>query len=275
MDNRPIGIFDSGLGGLTGLFAVHALLPNENIVYFGDTGRIPYGEKTRSQLRDMAIQNLEFVSSFGVKAILAACGTISANAADLLEAWPIPCFGVLDSSADWLSRLPGGGPIAIAATEAAVRSGAYQTALQRACPGRRVFAVPCPSFVPLIESGHRDLSDPLIREAVRCSLAPVREAGAEALLLGCTHYGIISPAISDYLGSGIRLVSAAECGAAAVCAFLMKSGCTGHGHGTIICHTSGDVGQFSDMAARLFGPLPPDFRVEAAPLLPIPCSGQS
>ena len=107
MDNRPIGIFDSGLGGLTGLKALRELLPEENIIYFADSGRLPYGEKTRAQLRCMAEQNLRFLSGFGVKAILVACGTMSSNAADILEAWPVPAVGVLSSSADWMRRLPG------------------------------------------------------------------------------------------------------------------------------------------------------------------------
>ena len=216
MDNRPIGIFDSGLGGLNGLRALRRFLPDENIVYFADSGRLPYGAKSRPQLRGMAKQDLRFLSSFDVKAILIACGTLSSNAGDILAGWPIPTVGVLTSSADWMRRLEGSGPIAVIATEASIRSGSYQSALHEACPTREVVAIPCPDFVPLIESGHCSAEDPAIRDAVSRYLQPAREAGAEALLLGCTHYDIIGDVISRFLGPDITLVSAAASGAAAL-----------------------------------------------------------
>ena len=107
MDKRPIGIFDSGLGGLTGLTALHALLPGEDLIYFGDTGRMPYGGRPAAQLRRMAQQNLDFMASFDVKAIFVACGTVSSTAADLLERCPIPCFGVLRAGVDAMAQVPG------------------------------------------------------------------------------------------------------------------------------------------------------------------------
>ena len=210
MDNRPIGIFDSGLGGLNGLRALRRFLPDENIVYFADSGRLPYGAKSRPQLRGMAKQDLRFLSSFDVKAILIACGTLSSNAGDILAGWPIPTVGVLTSSADWMRRLEGSGPIAVIATEASIRSGSYQSALHEACPTREVVAIPCPDFVPLIESGHCSAEDPAVRDAVSRYLQPAREAGAEALLLGCTHYDIIGDAISRFLGPDITLHHAGQ-----------------------------------------------------------------
>ena len=143
MDNRPIGIFDSGLGGLTGLKALRRFLPEENIVYFADSGRVPYGEKTRVQLRGMARQNLSFLSGFGVKAILIACGTLSSNAGDILAEWPVPAVGVLSSSADWMSRLEGDSPVAVIATAASISSGAYQRAhWKQPAPGAGFSAFP-------------------------------------------------------------------------------------------------------------------------------------
>ena len=269
MDNRPIGIFDSGLGGLTSLRALREFLPEENIIYFGDSGRMPYGGKTRSQLRGMARQNLSFISSFGVKAILVACGTLSSNAGDLLAAWPIPTVGVLRSSADWMRHLSGSGPLAVAATAASIRSGGYQAALSEACPGREVLAVACPDFVPLIESGHSGPDDPLVRDAVARYLAPVREARADALLLGCTHYGLIHDAISDFLGPGTLLVSAAESGAASLCAQLLKTGSTG-GSGAVRYYTSGDPSEFSRAAALFLGMDSTAVDVTAVPVQPIP-----
>ena len=269
MDNRPIGIFDSGLGGLNGLRALRRFLPDENIVYFADSGRLPYGAKARGQLREMARQDLSFLSSFGVKAILIACGTLSSNAGDILAGWPVPTVGVLTSSADWMSRLEGSGPIAVIATEASIRSGSYQTALGSACPDREVIAVPCPDFVPLIESGHCGADDPLVQDAVSRYLQPVRDAGAEALLLGCTHYDIISEAIEHFLGSEITLVSAAESGAVALCSRLLKTGMTG-GSGETRFFTSGDGADFSEAASLFLGCRAEEISVEAVEPKPVP-----
>lgn len=269
MDNRPIGIFDSGLGGLNGLRALRRFLPEENIVYFADSGRLPYGAKTRAQLRVMAKQDLRFLSSFGVKAILIACGTLSSNAGDLLSEWPIPTVGVLSSSADWMRRLEGSGPIAVIATEASIRSGSYQKAFREACPNRRVLAVPCPDFVPLIESGHCSPEDPAVQDAVSRYLSPVRDAGAEALLLGCTHYDIIGEAISRFLGPELTLVSAAESGAAALCSRLLKEGSTG-GSGETRFFTSGNPHAFSEAAAIFLGCSAEEIQTESVMPEPIP-----
>ena len=268
MDSRPIGIFDSGLGGLTALRALRRFLPEENIVYFADSGRVPYGEKTREQLRCMAQQNLACISAFDVKASLVACGTMSSTCGDLLDAWPVPTVGVLYSSADWMRRLEGDGPIAVIATEASIRSGSYQKALKAACPNREVAAVSCPDFVPLIESGHIDPEDPLLRDAVARYLRPVREAKAEALLLGCTHYGIIERAVSAYLGPEVTLVSAAESGAAALCSRLLKEKQTG-GSGRTAYYTSGKAEDFSEAAALFLGCDKEKIRAEAIPPKPI------
>ena len=269
MDNRPIGIFDSGLGGLTGLKALRQFLPDENIVYFADSGRLPYGEKTREQLRGMAKQNLSFLSGFGVKAILIACGTLSSNAGDILASWAVPAVGVLTSSADWMSRLDGNGPVAVIATAASIRSGGYQRALEAACPGREVLGIACPDFVPLIESGHIDAADPLLQDAVCRYLQPVREAHADALLLGCTHYGIIEEAIREFLGPETVLVSAAESGAAWLCSMLLKQKQTG-GQGGIRYFTSGDPAVFSRAAALFLGEEAREVCAEAVAPQPIP-----
>ena len=269
MDSRPIGIFDSGLGGLTALRELRRFLPDENIVYFADSGRMPYGEKTKEQLRCMAEQNYSFVSSFGVKAILVACGTMSSTCGDLLEAWPIPTVGVLHASADWMRRLEGNGPIAVIATEASIRSGSYQKTLKAACPNREIKAISCPDFVPLIESGHIDPQDPLLKDAVSRYLHPLREVHAEALLLGCTHYGIIETAIRQFLGPEIVLVSAAESGAAALCSRLLKENRTG-GRGRTAYYTSGKAQDFSAAAALFLGCGENEIRAEAVPPQPIP-----
>ena len=249
MDNRAVGIFDSGLGGLTALSALRELLPEENIIYFGDTGRLPYGAKTREQLRRMAVQDLDLIASYGVKAILVACGTLSSNAPEILDAYPVPAFGVLRAGVAGMRKIPGAGPLGVIATEASIRSGAFARALEAACPGREILPVACPDFVPLIESGHGS-DDPLVKEAVARYCAPLR--GADAVLLGCTHYGIIGEAIGEYLGEHTALVSASYCGAAVVAQHLIVNGLTG-GSGEERFLASGDPAAFTHAASTFLG----------------------
>ena len=249
MDNRPIGIFDSGLGGLTAVRALRQMLPAEDIVYFADSGRLPYGGRSRSQLRRMARQDLDLMASYGVKAVVVACGTLSSNAPDLLEENPIPSFGVLKASVDAMAQMPGTGALGIIATEATIRSGAFEAALREKCPGREIIALPCPKLVPLIEFGHIDPSDPLLQAAMD-DLAPLQ--GADALLLGCTHYGIVAEAIQKALGPSTRLLEASACGARAVRDFLTSRDLTG-GQGRELYLTSGPAEDFQAAASLFLG----------------------
>ncbi len=262
MDNRAVGIFDSGLGGLTAMKALQELLPEESIVYFGDTGRLPYGAKSREQLRRMAVQDLDLIASYGVKAVIVACGTLSSNAADILEAYPVPTFGVLKAGVAGMKKIPGTGPLGVIATEASIRSGAFEQALRAACPGREILAVACPDFVPLIESGH-DSSDPAVREAVARYCAPLK--GADAVLLGCTHYGIIEDALRAFLGEETALVSASVCGAAVAAQYLIVNGLTG-GQGGERLLASGDPAAFTRAASTFLG-RPTAGAAEQAPIM--------
>lgn len=250
MDNRAIGLFDSGLGGLTALSELQRLMPTENIIYFADTGRVPYGSKTPEQLHIMAGQDLEFLASMGVKAIIAACGTVSSTAADVLEGFRLPVFGVLKPSVERACALGGNAPIGVIATAASIKSGAYERSIKAISPEREVISVPCPDFVTLIESGHRDKNDPLVMAAVEKYLAPVKAAHASVLILGCTHYGLIAPALREYLGEDIILVSASGCAAAAMKQFLEENGLCG-GNGEECYYTSGSASDFSAVAPLL------------------------
>ncbi len=250
MDNRPIGVFDSGLGGLTALLELRRLMPEENIVYFGDTGRLPYGEKTLEQLRVMAAQDLQLIARQGAKAILVACGTLSSNTPELLESFPVPCTGVLRPSIRAMAEAPGNGALGILATAATIRSGAFARALREACPGREIIPVPCPKLVPLIETGHTAPEDPLLLEAAEEYTAPLQRASA--VLLGCTHYGIVEEALRRFLPSETALVSASVCGAAAVRQLLDREGLRG-GSGEERFLISGDPAAFADAASLLLG----------------------
>ena len=259
MDNRPVGVFDSGLGGLTAVRELRRILPDENIIYFGDTGRMPYGGRPREQMRKIARQNIAFAESFGVKVILAACGTISSNAADILAANTTRTVGVLAPGAEMLAET-GKKTLGVIATKTSIESGAFQTEISRRAPDAEVTALACPEFVPMIESGHYLPSDPVVRDAVARSLEPLKGVGA--LLLGCTHYGLISDAISAYLGSDVRLVSAAECAAIEMRDRLVSTGMTG-GEGRTRYLTSGSAEDFSAVASVILGA--DDIRAEHIP----------
>lgn len=252
MDNRPIGIFDSGLGGLTAVRALRRLMPREDLVYFGDTGRLPYGEKNREQLRRMARQDLDYMASFGVKAVLVACGTLSSNAEDVLESWPLPVFGVLKAGVRALAEAGDGAPAAVLATRASIDSGGFERTFRALAPGRELVSVPCPALVPLIEGGHTAPEDPLLAEALEDYLEPVRRAGTKALLLGCTHYGLIQRALSTRLGEEVTLVSASDSGAAELAADLKRRGLTG-GQGRETFYASGSPETFAASAAAFLG----------------------
>ena len=195
MDNRPIGVFDSGLGGLTGVRELRKRLPNENIVYFGDTGRVPYGSRSPETILQYARQDIAFLLSKDVKCIMAACGTVSsiypaAEAAKL----PVPYLGVVD---------------------AAAREAAFVTRNRRiGVIGVEITARPCPLFVPLVEAGYVDHSaldkQQVTRLVIAQYLAEVREAGVDTLILGCTHYPLLKEMISWYMGKNVTLVDPAQ-----------------------------------------------------------------
>lgn len=266
MDNRPIGVFDSGFGGLTAVRALRELLPEENIIYFGDSGRAPYGQRPVSQLRQMARQDLELLLSMDVKAILAACGTVSSNAADLLSACPVPVVGVLAPALAAMAKLPGTEPLAVLATPASIESGAFQRGIGERCPGRELLAIACPDFVRLIEAGHYQAEDLLVQEAVAGYLAPVKEAGVRAVLLGCTHFGLIGEAIRAYLGD-VQLVSASHCAAEQIKQDLTARRSLGCG-GRERYYTSGEAEAFRRAAAVFLGG-ERDLAVSALPVMEV------
>ena len=237
---KSVGIFDSGLGGLTAFAALRRKLPEENIIYFGDTGRCPYGGRSVEELREIAKSDLAFLESRGVKSILAACGTVSSNCRELLESSSVKVVNVRDASMKALSRESG--TLGVIATEASIRSGAFSL------PDREVKGIACPDFVRLIESGHTDREDSLLKAAVAAVLEPLRGSGA--VLLGCTHYGIIESAIRDFLGEETKLLSASECAAEEMASWLQASGLAG-GEGMTEFYTSGDPSVFDPLAERI------------------------
>ncbi len=211
MDSRPIGVFDSGLGGLTAVRTLRQILPEEDLIYFGDTARVPYGGRSRETILRYARQDVRFLRTCGPKAILVACGTVSTTALPELRAEnDLPVLGVVEPTCRRAAALTKHGRVGLIATLASVRSGAYEAALAELDPGLRVTAKACPLFVPLVEAGHFRPGDVVIETVAREYLEPLRAEGVDTLILGCTHYPLLEEVVGSVMGPEVALVSAGE-----------------------------------------------------------------
>lgn len=224
MDSRPIGVFDSGLGGLTAVRQLRRILPGEKIVYFGDTGRVPYGSRGRETITRYAAQGARLLLDHQVKAILSACGTVSSVAGELLEkACPCPYLEVVAPAVEAACGVTKG-RVGVIATRATIGSGKFQRLLRQRLPGAFLLAAPCPLFVPLVEEGHYQPEDPLVRDVMELYLHPFRQEQVDTLILGCTHYPLLAPAISAYMGGEVTLIDSGREAAEAVRRRLEESG---------------------------------------------------
>ena len=224
MDKRPIGVFDSGLGGLTTVRELRRLLPGEDIVYFGDTGRVPYGSRSADTIVKYARQDVAFLRTFDLKAIVIACGTVSTTALDILAAEnPIPVLGVVAPAAAAAARATRNGKIGLIGTQASIRSGAYERFIHGENPEAQVLAQPCPLFVPLVENGRFRRGDIVIETVAAEYLAPLKQAGVDTLVLGCTHYPLLEGVIAAYMGPDVKLVNAGAEGARAAADALERA----------------------------------------------------
>ncbi len=207
MDNRPIGIFDSGLGGLTALREMERLLPGERLIYFGDTGRVPYGSRTTETILTYARQDTAFLRRFDPKVILIACGTVSATALHhLAEENPLPIRGVVGPAARAAVQATRNHRVGLIGTAATIRSGAYERAISALDPEIQVTAHACPLFVPLVENGRTRPGDVVIEQICKDYLTPVKEAGVDTLILGCTHYPLLREVLGAFLGDRVTLI---------------------------------------------------------------------
>lgn len=215
MDNRPIGVFDSGLGGLTGVRELRRCLPHEEIVYFGDTGRVPYGGRSPETILQYARQDIAFLLSKNVKCIMAACGTVSSIYPELeAAALPVPYLGVIDAAAREAAFATRNRRIGVIGTAATIRSRSYEKRLRQLVPGVEITARACPLFVPLVEAGYVDHSEPEKQQVTRLVIAQylreIREAGVDTLILGCTHYPLIKTMVGEFMGEGVTLIDPAK-----------------------------------------------------------------
>ena len=219
----PIGIFDSGVGGLTVFRAIERRLPNEGLIYLGDTARIPYGTRSASTVQRYAFEDAAFIQRMNVKAIAIACNTASAVASvALARDSPIPVLGVIEPGARRAVELSSSGRIGVIGTEATVASRAYENAMLAMRKGLQIISRACPLLVPLAEEGWIDHS--VTRQVTEEYLADIREAGVDTLVLGCTHYPILRPVIEEVMGDHVNFVDSGEAVAHELAALLESRG---------------------------------------------------
>ena len=222
---NAIGVFDSGLGGLTAVRELRRILPGEDIVYFGDTGRVPYGTRGRDIIVEYAKQDIAFLLSKGVKAVIAACGTVSSTLpAEVAASLPVPYMGVVESAARAAVLATKTGRIGVIGTPATVASGSYPAAIRRLMPGAAITATACPLFVPLVENGYFGVQNPVTRRVAQDDGKDVKSAGVDTLILGCTHYPLIAPVLADLMGPGVTLVDVGRAAAQSARHMLERTG---------------------------------------------------
>lgn len=259
---KGIGVFDSGVGGLTVAQELFQQLPGEQILYFGDTAHVPYGSKTVEQLHSYAKNIVEFLITQGAKMVVVACNTSSAVALDMLkEKFSIPIIEVIKPGARFAAQVTKNKKIGVIATEATIRSGAYQKSILEVDPLCQYFGQACPRYVPLVENGLVDSQE--TREVTQEYLAPLKEAGIDTLILGCTHYPYLRRVIQEYLGPGITIVDPAFETVAEAKKVLAEKGLLRGGKDKAFAHVfyaSGAPDSFYRVGQRLLGPILTDVK---------------
>lgn len=206
--NESIGIFDSGVGGLTVMQQVVRLLPHESVVYFGDTARVPYGSKSRETIQRYSIENTIFLMEQNIKLLIVACNTASAYAAEKLkQVFNIPIVGVIVPAAERAVQVTKNGNIAILGTKGTVLSGVYQKEILQRMPKANITAIACPLWVPLVEELF--IAHPATKAIVKEYLKPLHNQNIDTVVLGCTHYPLLRPLIEEELGSKVTIVDPA------------------------------------------------------------------
>jgi glutamate racemase len=208
-DSRPIGVFDSGVGGLTVFHALERALPRERLVYLGDTARVPYGGRSAETVVRYTLEAARFMLRQQVKMVVVACNTASSVALEAMEReTQLPVIGVIVPGAEHAVRASATGPIGVIGTRATIGSGAYKRAIQQLRPQTEVLSQACPLFVPLAEEGWTE--GEITRQIAESYLAPFKQAQVDTLVLGCTHYPLLRGVIGQVMGPGVQLVDSAE-----------------------------------------------------------------
>ena len=224
----PIGVFDSGVGGLTVAREIMRQIPKERIIYFGDTARVPYGSKSKETIIRFSRQIIRFLQSKGVKAIVIACNTASALALETVQPeFDIPILGVVKAGAKEAAKVTKNGKIGVIATESTIESQLYTKEIHSHEPNAQVLGKPCPLFVPLVEEGW--LKDPVTVEVANRYLEPLLESGIDTLIMGCTHYPLLRSTLRQIMGEKVNLVNPAYETARELKALLERNGLNNDG----------------------------------------------
>jgi len=251
---KAIGIFDSGIGGLTVLKEIVASLPDENIIYLGDTARVPYGIRSAETVTRYSFENTRFLLSQEIKMLVVACNTVSAISLDAVKKeFPLPVIGVLDPGARAAIAATTTRKVGVIGTEATISSGAYEKALKRLAPDVEVHSLACPLFVPLAEEGWTD-NDVAALTAEKY-LGPLRGMGIDTLVLGCTHYPLLKTVISKAVGSGITLIDSATETAKEVVTVLARLNWQRKGEGIRKYYVTDTPARFEKIGKRFLGDL--------------------
>lgn len=253
MDTRPIGIFDSGVGGLTVAGQVIKALPHEDIIYFGDTARIPYGTKSTETVTQFSRQIMHFLLENNVKAVIIACNTVSSNCYETLKKeFDIPIIEVVIPGVETCLSLTKTNRVGVIGTEATIRSRSYENRLKEARPGIEVFPKACPLFVSLAEEGFTE--NEIAKLTVKTYLGELKEKNIDTLILGCTHYPLLKKTISEFMGEHVGIVDPAKETAHKMKDYLEAHGLTGDntcGRRTFFC--SDNTEKFDMICRRSLG----------------------
>ena len=254
MNKAPVGIFDSGIGGLTVARAIYERLPQESTIYFGDTARVPYGPKSPDTVKRYSLEILHWLLEQGVKAVVVACNTSTAHALRALqEASPVPVLGVIKPGARAAIAAGRGGPIGVIGTAGTIASDAYNRAIQALAPGVPVVQRACPLFVPFVEEGWFD--HPAVELVAADYLRELRQACVRSLVLGCTHYPLLKPLLQRSMGPEVTLIDSGEATAAALETILSDKALEAPS-GERVSHrfvVSDDEARFRQVGARFIG----------------------
>lgn len=206
MDKRPIGIFDSGLGGLSAVKNIIKHLPEEDFVYFGDTQRVPYGSRSRKTIEAFAKEDIAFLEQFDCKLIMAACGTVSSVAVNATSAINEPFIGVVKPASRAAAKATKNNRIGVMGTSATINSGSYVKEIAKINPDISVSGVSCPVLVTLVENNWIDNDNYISREIIKRYIKPLLDEGADTIILGCTHFPHLAPIIQDVAGEKVTLI---------------------------------------------------------------------
>lgn len=252
---RPIGVFDSGLGGLSAVRELAKILPNEDIVYFGDTGRVPYGNRSRETIIRYAEQDIAFLLASNVKMIIAACGTVSSVYKYESDKLNIPFTGVLKPTSVNAVKATKNGRIGVIGTTATIKSGSYKKEIKKLNSNIEVIEQDCPLFVPLVENGFINQDNEITKLAVKHYLGYLKDIKVDTVILGCTHYPLIKAIIGNFLGEDVKLIDSGRETAkyAATCLTNIEALNSKDNKGNYYFNVSDSVDGFNDIASLFLG----------------------